>query len=230
MRTSIYATLAAFFMITVGLGQSECSKYYPMTEGATFQYTNYNKKGKTEGIADYKVTEVSDVGGATQATMSIALRDEKGKEIYTSGYSFSCADNKVRIDYESLLPESMIEQMGDMEMEITGTDIELPNDLTVGESLADANVTMIMSMAGMNMKTTVNIINRKVEKRETVTTAAGTFDCYVIYSDSQTETMGMNRTFPSRLWLAEGVGMIKQETYKNNGDLMGKTELTSFTQ
>jgi hypothetical protein len=201
-----------------------------MTEGASFQYTNYNKKGKTEGVANYKVIEVKTNGPSTQATMAIALNDEKGKEIYNSNYSFSCADNKVSIDYESLFPESMMEQMGDMEMEITGTDIEIPNDLTVGESLPDANVTINMKMAGMNMKTEVNILNRKVEKKETVTTSAGSFDCYVIYSDSQTQTMGMNRTFPSRLWLAEGVGMVKQETYKKDGDLMSRSELTAFTQ
>ncbi len=230
MKTTIYSALTAFFFITVGLGQSNCSTYYPMTEGATFQYTNYNKKGKTEGVADYKVTEVSNSGGSTQATMSIALKDEKGKEIYNTSYSFSCADNKVSIDYESLFPESMMEQMGDMEMEITGTDIEIPNNLIVGDSLPDANVSMTMSVAGMNMKTTVNILNRKVEKKEMVTTAAGSFDCYVIYSDSQTQAMGMNRTFPSRLWLAEGVGMVKQETYKKDGDLMSKTELTAFSQ
>jgi len=59
-----------------------------------------------------------------------------------------------------------------------------------------------------------------------VTTSAGSFDCYVIYSDSQTQAMGMNKTFPSRLWLAEGVGMVKQETYKNDGDMMAYTILT----
>ncbi len=229
MKKALFILSIMLFLFW-NMDAQDCSKFYPMTEGATFQYTNYNKKGKTDGIADYKITEVSNNGGSTQATMSIALKDEKGKEIYNSSYSFSCADNKVSIDYESLFPENMIEQMGDMEMEITGTDIEIPNNLTVGESLPDANVSMTMSVAGMNMKTTVNILNRKVEKKETVTTAAGEFDCYVIYSDSQTQAMGMNRTFPSRLWLAEGVGMVKQETYKKDGDIMGSTELTAYTQ
>jgi len=221
-------SLMVFFMGSVSA--QNCSKYYPMKEGATFQYTNYDKKGRTEGIADYKVTEVVTKGGTTQATMSIALTDEKGKEIYNTSYSFSCTDNKVSIDYESLLPESMIDQMGDMEMEITGTDIELPNNLEVGQVLPDANVTMTMNMAGMNMKTVVNILNRKVEKKETVTTPAGSFDCFVIYSDSQTQAMGINKTFPSRLWLAEGVGMVKQETYQKKGNVMSTTELTAISR
>lgn len=230
MRASIPFTLIAFLSLSLCFGQSDCSKYYPMKEGATFQYTNYNAKGKTEGMVDYKVMEVSTSGGTPKATMAIEMKDEKGKEFYTTSYSFSCADNKIAIDYQSLLPESMIEQMGDMEMEITGSDIELPNELNVGESLPDANVTMTMNMAGMNMKTEVNILNRKVENKEMVTTPAGSFDCYVIYSDSQTKTMGMNRTFPSRLWLAEGVGMVKQESYNQKGKLISSSVLTDLSK
>jgi hypothetical protein len=37
-------------------------------------------------------------------------------------------------------------QMGDMEMEITGTDIEIPNNLIVGDSLPNASVSMSMSV------------------------------------------------------------------------------------
>ena len=225
MKKALFILSIMLFLFW-NMAAQNCSKFYPMTEGTTFEYTNYNKKGKVEGIANYKISNVFTEGNNTQATMDIELKDEKGKEIYNSSYSFSCADNKVSIDYESLFPENMIEQMGDMEMEITGTDIEIPNNLAVGETLPDANVTMTMSVAGMKMKTVVNILNRKIEKKETVTTPAGSFDCYVIYSDSQTQAMGMNRTFPSRLWLAEGVGMVKQETYKNDGDMMAYTILT----
>jgi hypothetical protein len=229
MKTTVL-TFSLILFFTGGIIGQNCSKFYPMEEGTTFQYTNYDKKGKNAGLADYRVSEVSTDGNSTEATMAIALQDEKGKAIYNSSYRFSCSDNKVSIDYQSLLPEEMMGQMGDMEMEITGTDIELPNELTVGETLPDANVTMTMDMAGMKMKTVVNIINRKVEKKETVTTAAGSFDCYVIYSDNQTQAMGMNKTFPSRLWLAEGVGMVKQETYSKKGEMMGRTELTSYTR
>jgi hypothetical protein len=42
--------------------------------------------------------------------------------------------------------------------------------------------------------------------------------------------MMAKQSFPSRLWLAEGVGMVKQETYKKNGDLLSSTELTRFNK
>ena len=126
------------------------------------------------------------------------------------------------------MASQMLDQYKDMDVDLSGTDIELPNDLSVGQQLNDANVTMTVKMAGMNMKTIVNMVNRKVEKKENLTTPAGSFECFVIYSENESQIMGMKKTFPSRLWLAEGVGMIKQESYKTNGDLMSTTELTKF--
>ena len=181
MKNTLSAFIALLFLSTTLQAQLNCSKYYPLVEGTSFQYTMYDKKGKLDGTSDYKVTNVSSSGNETVAEMKINL-----------------------------------------------TDHELPNDLSVGQQLNEANVTMTVKMAGMNMKTIVNMINRKVEKKENLTTPAGTFECYVIYSENESQIMGMKKTFPSRLWLAEGVGMVKQESYKTNGDLMSTTELTKF--
>ena len=92
----------------------------------------------------------------------------------------------------------MLEQYKEMDVQVdlSGTDIELPNDLTVGQELQEANVTMNVKMAGMNMKTIVNMMNRKVEKKETITTPAGSFECFVIYSENESQIMGMKKTFP----------------------------------
>jgi hypothetical protein len=127
------------------------------------------------------------------------------------------------------MSNQMLEQFEDMEMEISGTDIELPNDLELGQVLPDANIAMKMSMSGMNMTSTVDMVNRKVEKQETITTPAGTFDCYVIYSENESKMMMANQTFPSRLWLAEDVGMVKQESFNKNGKLMSSTVLTALS-
>ncbi len=226
-RSLIALSLIALFSIPVSA--QNCSKYYPMVEGAAFQYTNYNKKGKTEGVADYKVSNVNTSGDVTSATMSIDLKDEKGKEIYATAYNFTCTGNMVSIDYESLIPSSTLQQFEDMEMDISGTDLELPNDLSVGLELPDSNVSIKISMSGINMNTTVDMVNRKVEKQESVTTPAGTFDCYVIYSENVIKAMMVNQSFPSRVWYSEGVGMIKQYSYKKNGDLMTSSILTKYS-
>ncbi len=207
-----------------------CSKYYPLKEGAIMEYTNYNEKDKEEGKVKYSVSDVTTNGGVTTAVMHMELFDEKGKSIMSSDYNFTCEGDVVRIDFESLMNNQMMQQFGDAEAEITGTDIELPNNLSVGQDLADANMQMKVSMGGMNMNMTVETINRKVEKKESVTTPAGTFPCYVIYSENKTKMMMANNLMPSRMWLAEDVGVVRQEHYKKNGKLNGYMVLTAFKE
>lgn len=228
MKTKIAALVLSFFSIATAVGQA-CSKYYPMEEGTTFQYTNYDKKNKPDGNMDYTVTEVTNTGDDTTATMNIIFTDEKGEQYLTNDYQFTCKGDVVTIDFESLIPDQMREQYKDMEMTIDGTDIELPNNLSVGQSLPDANVNLKISVAGaMNMNINIDTVNRKVEKKESLTTPAGTFDCYVIYSETKTKMIMANHTFPSRLWLAEGIGMVKTENYNKKGDKTGTIVLTKF--
>ncbi|OBR39396.1 hypothetical protein A9200_17475 [Maribacter hydrothermalis] len=230
MKTKLLLILFFLIGIISLTAQDNCSKFYPMTEGVALEYTNYNKKGKVEGVSSFKVTETNTSGNTTNATMAINLKDEKGKDIYNTDYKLSCTGNMVTLDYESLLPSNMLEQYGEMDLTITGNDIEIPNDLSVGQNLNDANVSMKIDMSGISMNMTVDMVNRKVEKKESVTTPSGTYDCYVLYSENQSKMMMVNQVYPSRVWLAEGIGMVKQETYKKNGDLMASTMLTAYSK
>jgi len=207
-----------------------CSKYYPMAEGTILEYSTYNGNGKSQGTISYTVTNVIDEGSSTSATMSMKYLDDKGKEAFNTEFTYTCSGNTVKIDYQSLMSNQMLHQFEDMEMELSGTDIELPNDLAVGQELPDANMAMKISMSGINMNSQVDMVNRKVEKQETITTPAGTFDCFVIYSENESKMMMANQSFPSRLWLAEGFGMVKQESYNKNGKIMSSTVLTGYSK
>ncbi|SIT12650.1 hypothetical protein SAMN05421766_1124 [Zobellia uliginosa] len=232
MKTAFLTTVLCLIVTTFTFAQDSCSKFYPLEEGSSFEYTNYDKKEKVEGSVHYTITEVRSEGAASVATFDMKYKDKKGKDLFESNYSFSCENGLVTIDYKSLFPSQMMQQYTEMglEMDISGTDIELPNDLSVGQQLNDANVTVAMSMSGINMNVSVDQTNRKVEKRESVTTPAGTFDCYLITENHMTKTMGATIETSTKLWLAEGIGMVRQESYKKNGSLMSRTELTRFTK
>lgn len=232
MKKILLSVSVFFLTMAICSAQNECSKFYPLEEGTSFQYTNYDKKGKTDGTMAYTISSVTDNGSSTTATLDLKYTDKKGKDIFESNYNMTCENGTVRIDYQSLFPTQMMQQYSEMdiEMDITGTDIELPNDLSVGQELADANVSVEMSMSGIKMNTTVDQTDRKVEKKESVTTAAGTYDCYLITESTISKTMGASFELESKLWLAEGVGMVKQESYKKNGDLISSTELTKFNK
>ncbi|WP_396591752.1 hypothetical protein [Allomuricauda sp. R78024] len=229
MKKVLISAVICFLSTQIGTAQSECSKYYPLEDGASFQYTSYNGKGKLQGKTDYTVTNVSDSGGKTSATMEMKYQDHKGKEVMSSEYGFTCEGDVVKIDFQSLMNQQMMQQFAAVEIDVTGTDIELPNNLTVGQELADANVKIAADMGGMTMNMNVETINRKVEKKEKVSSPVGDFECYVIYSENKTKMAMMgNKVFPSRIWLAEGIGMVKQESYNQKGKLTNSMVLTKL--
>ena len=77
------------------------------------------------------------------------------------------------------------------------------------------------------MNISVDMLNRKVDKKESITTPAGTYDCFALSYDSEMK-MGMKMNFKIKEWISEGVGVVKSESYNKNGKLMGYSELTSF--
>lgn len=208
-----------------GLAQDTCSKYYPMQEGTTIQMSMYNDTDKLQGVIDYVVKEAS---GDT-ATMTYEMQDEKGKMISASEYDITCKDDGVSIDMRSLMTPGVMEQYKDMEVDMTGTELVLPNNLSEGQSLPDAEVLMNIKMAPLNLKMSSKMFNRKVQSRESVTTPAGTFDCFLITSDNESK-MGIKISGSSKLWLSEGVGMVKQETYNKKGKLTGVMLLTEYSK
>jgi hypothetical protein len=123
----------------------------------------------------------------------------------------------------------IFEQFGEMDYEFSGTDLQIPNDISVGKELPDANMDMTMNMGGMNMTMSVTMKDRKVVGQEDVTTPAGTFNCYVI-SYNLDMKMGMNQKGSAKQWIAEGVGLVKQEDYNKSGNVTSSSLLTSFSK
>ncbi|WP_420400781.1 hypothetical protein [Flagellimonas sp.] len=230
MKNLFLAAICFGLMAPMASAQSNCSKYYPMEEGVSMTYTSFNRKGKEDSTVEYKVIDVQESSSETKATLSMELKAKKGG-VFTSNYDLTCRGDKVIIDFETLMNQQMMGQFGGTEVDITGHDIELPNNLSVGQELADAYVNVSGSLGGaFNVDMKVEQVNRKVEKKENVTTPAGSFDCYVVYSDTKTKMMVGTQTFSSRMWLAEDVGIVKQESYNQNGKLMGSMQLTSLSR
>lgn len=223
MRT--LALIYCFLLISSTALSQDCSKYFPMDEGAEFQITNYDKKDKATGVLNYVVKEVS----GNTATMFYEMHDDEGKMITSSEYGVTCTDDGIKIDFSSMMSPEILEQYQDMEVEMSGTDLLYPNNLSPGQSLPDADVLMTIKMPPLNMKMTMNFINRKVEGKETITTPAGTFDCYLITYDSEAK-MGIKMSQSHKLWLSEGYGMVQQESYNKKGNFMSKSALTSFSK
>ncbi len=218
-------------IVCIGASRSQdCSKFYPFKEGVVSQLTMYNAKGKTQGMVEYHVNEVSNNGSATIATMITKLFDKDGNELKGTEYEATCEGGVVSIDFKSLMNSSMMQAYGEMDYEVRGTNLDLPNNLSIGQELKDAEIVITMNMSGMNLEMSTLITDRKVLDTEKVTTPAGTFSCYVLTQTTEVKSMGGlgGQKRSSKQWVAEGVGVVKTVDYNKKGKMQGSAILTSF--
>jgi hypothetical protein len=71
------------------------------------------------------------------------------------------------------------------------------------------------------------MFNRKVEALESITTPAGTFECYKLTYDMEIKSM-IKMTVKATQWVARNVGAVKTESFDKNGKLVGYSLLTAF--
>ena len=224
MKTSIsILTILCFIGSMAVSAQTDCSKYYPVSDGAKFEHTLYGNRMNEEGKVVYSVTD--DGGDSVLYTME--MFDKNGTQVGDSSYGMKCEENGVSIDFKSLMGSGRPSQFDNMELDIKGNNIYIPNDLSVGQTLPDAEMEMTITGAPIAMKSFMRMYNRKVEGKESVTTPAGTFECFVISYDTDMK-MGIKSTGKTKQWLAEDIGMVKTEDYNKKGKLRSMSLLTSY--
>lgn len=205
------------------LSQNNCSSFYPTQEGKKLVIHQLDKRENLSTIVEYTVTNVN----ASEISMLASIKDKRGRDIIENSFKAICSDGTTRLDPSSIM-SAQLQQYEGMTYTITGDDIFFPNTLTVGQTLSDATVTMKVEAGLIEIKTTITMTDRKVEGKETITTPAGTFECYLITYSNNLKMGALNKTYSCKQWIAKGVGMVQEETRKSNGNLMSKSILQSI--
>ena len=208
------------------LAQTDCSKYYPISDGAKFEISMYNNNMKPQGRVVYSVKN----DGGDKVLYSMEMYDKKDVLLTDSTYGMQCEADGVSIDFKSMMSSGFTSRFNDMEVDITGNNIYLPNNLNVGDVLPDAEMEITVTGAPIGMTSTMRMINRTVIGEENITTPAGEFSCLILSYNTEMK-MGIKSMGYTKQWLAEDVGMVKTEDYnKEGGKLRGISLLTSYQQ
>lgn len=221
-------------LILVGMmlntpGNSQCNSYYVLDQGSEWEYQTHNAKGKLMSKNVQKVTSFSNTSAGYEATVTSMMFDEKGKELTKGDLAFSCENGTMYIDMRNFISDEQLKAFSNYEMKFESENLEIPSSLNAGQSLGDGMLTVTASGTPFPMKMTVNITDRKVEGKESVTTPAGTFECFKISSNMTMENqMGVKMTtqLSSVEWISPKVGTVRSESYNKNGKLTGYTVLS----
>lgn len=205
-----------------------CNNYFLIEKGKKIEMQNFNHKDKLQGTTIQTVVSNEANADGFVATMQTQSLDEKGKELANGTFTYTCNKGVFYVDMRNMIDAKTMSAYKDMEMKIEGNNLEMPSTLTVGQSLKDANMSVIISNQGFKMMSIdIKITNRKVEAQESITTPAGTFNCMKITYNVATKMMFSFDTNVTE-WIAPNVGTVKNETYDSKGKKLGYSILNSI--
>lgn len=223
MKTLLIVIAALIFAPVTA--QTNCSKYYASKPGRKLIHKVYDKRERLSMTTEYNVESATPSG----IQMNFNLWDKRGEHITGGKLALGCDNRTTYLAPESIMTD-LLSQYEDMEYTVTTTDrLAIPNHLEIGQTLPDASASISLNAQILAINFDIVLSNRKVVRREQIETPAGTFDCYVITYDNEMRGALASRNYQCTDWIAEGIGMVKQETYKENGRLMSKSLLNEVT-
>jgi len=217
----------SLLLICGTLFSQDCSNYYYLQNNKTIEMTISNNKGKESGKMTYTVSDSRKSGDAVTATIHSEFVDAKGKSITKATNNVKCVNGVMQMDMKVFIPAAQQEQIKSGTATASDVYLEYPATMNVGDQLKDGLLNMDYETAsGLKSSIEVSITERKVEGKETVTTPAGTWECYKITSKNKITSRIAGIGIPIRMdvteWYAPGFGVIKTESKT------GKTEITSI--
>jgi uncharacterized protein DUF3108 len=204
----------------------KCSEYYYLQNNKTIEMAIKNKKGNQTGKLVYMISNLTNKGNNTTATVNSEMFDKNGKSISRASNDVQCENGTLLMDMKMIIPSAQQEQMGSMAASGTVSYLDYPATMKEGDALKDASFAAdFTSTSGMKGNISMNMTNRKVLGKEPVTTPAGTWECFKItYHTKMIFKMGIGIPMNADVteWYAPGFGVVKTESAG------GTTEITSI--
>lgn len=219
---------------TFTLDAQDCFGYVLSSKGARATYAMQDHKGKSKGEMTYTVEDVTSTDEGWLITLGMSFKDKNGKTLDapTPTQRILCTGSDIRMDINAGGLTAAFADNPEMDITMEGDKMVLPNELSENMTLPDASLTTVAKMGGMTlMNATLRMTDRRVLGKETVTTPAGTFECFKITQTTETNAgMAGTRQTTTISWVARGIGMVKSEDYDHRGRLTSKSELIELAR
>jgi preprotein translocase subunit SecF len=223
-----YVLSALAIICILSIGYTQCSTFYDIKEGTMMEQTSYDAKGKKTGKQVITFKDFESTSSSYSALMSIQSFDKNDDKIGDTEMGMSCDQGTIQMDMSKFLNQEQMKSFESMDIKIDAENLEMPQNLTAGQSLPGAKVTVTIS-GPMNINMQTQITNRKVVGKESITTPVGPFDCFKITYDISIKAVMKMEMRGEEYW-SEKVGVVKSVSYKSNGKKVGETVLTAYTR
>lgn len=221
---------AMLLIVSIAMQAQDCFKYFPQKEGTVMKTKHYDKKDKETGESAITILKKTSSGNRQQIDVKFESTSKTTDSAFVGEYAYICEDGKVYVEMKSYLGNQLAAYQG-MDIEIDGDNIEMPSNPAAGQELSGGEVIATVRNQGIPMmKISLDISNRKVEKKEMIKTPAGTFECFKITQDTQSKIGFIKVKGSSAEWFAEGIGVVRSESYDKRGKLVSYSVLNEISE
>lgn len=227
MKVKILASAMILLGTGYASGQS-CISYYPQSKGTTLVYQQYDKDGKPTGKSSQEIVNFSSIPNGTKTEVLTKSYDKENTLLGERTMEVRCEGGVFYMDMESYISQETLNTYEGLSFTVDAKDLELPGSLKAGDKLKDAQIKLTATLGFLPIRFTVDITERIVEAKESVTTPAGTFEAYKI-KQKATYNVILQYVAYTTEWYSPNMGLLKSESFSSGGELMGKTELISIS-
>ena len=211
------------------------AQYFCTTQGTELHYVNYDEAGQSlsnETVTVYNVVKNAS-GESAQYLAKIVTNKTKNNTSYTlynwnyDGNVTTCQEDLmygpyIKSDSDPAKYDSKARQAMAEELKLKGDNsFTIKKHASAGESIPDRTYSLIFNM----LKNEINISGAAYMGEEKVSTTAGKFDCIKISYLKRTKIVLKTETVRVTEWYAEGIGLVKSESYNTKGEPDGKSYL-----
>lgn len=211
---------------------ASCGSLILFHKGAVIENTTYDAAGKETNKQTTTVNDVKEEGGMLVASSSALM---PGKENKTFSMNYKCDGTNLYMDIASMLQnfEGLNKLKGDVKP------IAFPLNISVGQTLPDASYTMSMDRGAVKMDITASFKNRTVSAKENITTTAGSWDCFKINTDIESDVQGLDEQTKKIMdamkdkmkmnmvmYYSPKIGVVRTEMFQN-GKLNTRSDITA---
>lgn len=208
------------------------AQYFCTTQGTELHYVNYDEAGQSlsnETVTVYNVVKNAS-GESAQYLAKIVTNKTKNNTSYTlynwnyDGNVTTCQEDLmygpyIKSDSDPAKYDSKARQAMAEELKLKGDNsFTIKKHASAGESIPDRTYSLISNM----LKNEINISGAAYMGEEKVSTTAGKFDCIKISYLKRTKIVLKTETVRVTEWYAEGIGLVKSESYNTKENLMEK--------
>lgn len=224
MKNSV-ALLFALVISSI-TGYAQCTNpFYEFKKGTKIFMQNFDGENQLQGKTETEVKDVTSIVNGFKTTVAIKVYDKDEKLISEGSYGMECDNGIVKLDLSSFIPTKSLMAFGDMKVKIEMEEMEIPAKLYPGQELKDASLTISTVNSPFALSMRVDMLNRKVEKTQTVTTPAGKFECFKLTYDMVIDFMMGSMTMKNVQFITEKLGAVRTETYDDEDKLLNYTIL-----